>query len=150
MKIHRITKDDPLWFPVADYADTCSWDACGRMAAFMRNSKFNDWERIFVAEKRGVIVGFCALIKSQDFPGTEYNPLIKWLFISEEYRGQRLSQKLLESAAEYAKELGYNKMFLTTWHKGLYEKYGFKKICDKEVRDGYIEGVYEKETSLSK
>ena len=144
MKIHSITSDAPLWLPVADYADTCSWDACKRMAGFMREGKFNDWERIFVAEENGVFMGFCALIKPQAFPGEEYSPLIKWLFVSEEYRGHRLSQKLIEAAGEYAKELDYGQVYLTTWHNGLYDKYGFMKLCVKEVRDGYSEGIYEK------
>ena len=71
-------------------------------------------------------------------------PLIKWLFVEEQYRGQRLGQRLIESASEYAKEIGYEQIFLTTWHKGLYEKYGFVKICDKEMREGYFEGIYGK------
>lgn len=144
MNINMIEKTNSLWLPVAEYADTCSWDACARMAAFMREGKFNDWERIFIAEENGDFMGFCALIKPQGFPGLEYTPLLKWLFVSEKYRGQRLSQKLIEAAVEYAKNLGYDQIFLTTWHKGLYEKYGFVKICDKEVRNGYFEGIYVK------
>jgi len=140
MNIHVISEADELWTPVADYVETCSWDACARMAAFMRANKFNDWERVFVAKENGIIMGFCALVQSNWFP--EYNPLLKWLFVDEKYRGQRLSQKLIEAAAEYAKQLAYDKIFLTTWHKGLYEKYGFEKICEKEVRDGYFEAVY--------
>ena len=144
MNIHIISKTNTLWIPVAEYAETCSWDACARLATFMREDKFTDWERIFVSEESGVFMGFCALIKSQGFPGLEYEPLLKWLFVEEKFRGKRLSQKLIEAAAEYAKEIGYNQIFLTTWHKGLYEKYGFVKICDKEVRDGYSEWIYEK------
>jgi len=101
-------------------------------------------ERLFIAKENDVFMGFCALIKPQGFPGLEYTPLIKWLFVEEKYRGQRLSQKLIDTAGEYAKELGYKKLFLTTWHEGLYEKYGFEKLCEKEVQDGYIEGVYGK------
>jgi len=144
MNIHIIDKSSSFWIPVSEYVDTCSWDACARMATFMRDGKFNDWERLFVAEDSGVFMGFCALIKPQGFPGLEYTPLIKWLFVEEKYRGQRLSQKLIDTACDYAKKLGYDQIFLTTWHEGLYEKYGFVKICDKEVRDGYIEGVYGK------
>jgi len=144
MTIHTIDKTDSLWLPVAEYADTVSWDACARMATFMREGKFTDWERLFVAEESGTFMGFCALVKPQNFLGAEYNPLIKWLFVDEKYRGQRLSQKLIEAAAAYAKELGYDHIYLTTWHIGLYEKYGFVKICEKEVRDGYSEGVYGK------
>ena len=36
MNIHVISEADELWTPVADYVETCSWDACARMATFMR------------------------------------------------------------------------------------------------------------------
>ena len=144
MNIHIIHQIDSLWIPVAKYAETCSWDACARMAMAMREGKFNDWERLFVAEENGVFAGFCALLKPKGFTGLENAPLIKWLFVEEKYRGQRLSQRLIEAASKYAKELGYNQISLTTWHNGLYEKYGFIKIYDKEMREGYYEGVYGK------
>ncbi len=114
------------------------------MASLMKEGKFNDWERVFVAEENDNFIGFCALLKPQSFPGNDYAPLLKWLFVEEKYRGRRLSQSLIESASEYAKGLGFNQIFLTTWHVGLYEKYGFVKLCEKEVRDGYSEGVFEK------
>lgn len=144
MTIHTISNQDSLWLPVADFAESCSWEACARMAAAMKENKFSDWEKIFVAEENGVYMGFCALTKAQRFPGLEYEPLIKWLFVGEEYRGQRLSQKLIDAAAQYANRLGFNEAFLTTWHIGLYEKYGFVKICEKEARVGYFEGIYKK------
>ena len=146
MNIHIIEENNSLWLPVAKYADSASWDACTRLASKMREGEFNDWERIIVAEENCNFMGFCALLKAEGFLGPEYYPLIKWLFVEEEYRGQRLSQKLIEAAAGYAKELGHTQIFLTSWHNGLYEKYGFVKICDKEARDGYFEGVYEKMT----
>jgi len=144
MNIHIIQKTDPLWLPVADYAGACSWVGCTMLSESIREGRFDDWERVFIAEENGDFMGFCALVKPRIFPGPEYEPMLIWLFVGEKYRGHRLSEKLIEAAAGYAKTLGYGQIFLTTWHKGLYEKYGFVKICDKEVRDGYSEGIYKK------
>ena len=141
MNIRQICQADPLWLPVAEYASTCSWSACARLAVFMKDGSFTDWERLFVAEDNGTFMGFCALAKPPSNLA-EYTPLVKWLFVEERYRSKRLGQKLLDAAGEYAKELGYEQIFLTTWHIGLYEKYGFNKLCDMEVRDVYYEGVY--------
>jgi|LSQX01.1.fsa_nt_gb N-acetylglutamate synthase-like GNAT family acetyltransferase len=146
MTIQRITQVDPLWLPVADFAEKCSWDACARMAGFMREGIFSDWERIFVATNEGEIIGFCALIKPMGFPGKEYTPLIKWVFVDENHRGKHISQMLIEEVVNYAAALGFEKVYLTTWHLGLYEKFGFIKMCDKEVREGYSESVFSKET----
>ena len=149
MTIHIISQADPLWLPVADFAEQCSWDACARMAKLMRDNEFTDWERLFTATEGDKILGFCALVKPKGFPGTEYSPLVKWIFVDEKYRGNRLSEKLLKSTSEYVSKLGTEKVYLTTWHIGLYEKYGFVKICDKEVRDGYSEGIFERTTAAS-
>jgi len=53
MNIHIIQQTDSLWIPVAEYAYTCSCSACAKMATEMRDGKFNDWERVFVAEENG-------------------------------------------------------------------------------------------------
>ncbi|MDR1687472.1 MAG: GNAT family N-acetyltransferase [Clostridiales bacterium] len=146
MFVNVVDKNSPVWLSVAGYADTCSWDACARMALFMRKGKFTDWERIIAAEENGEYLGFCAIKKPEGFPGFEYSPLIKWVFVEEKHRGKRISQKLLECACDYAGKIGFNSVYLTTWHKGLYEKYGFVKLFDKEKSDGYFEGIYEKKT----
>ena len=144
MNIHAINESNSLWLSVAEYAETCSWDACARMATAMRAGKFNDWEKLFVAEENGVFMGFGALLKPPNYPGQENNPLVKWIFVDEKYRGKRISKKIIDVAAEYAKNLGYEKICLTTWHEGLYEKYGFVKMYEQEIRNGHVEGVYER------
>lgn len=37
---------------------------------------------------------------------------------------------MLEAAVEYAGQVGFEKVFLMSGEKGLYEKYGFHKIGD--------------------
>jgi len=85
---------------------------------------------------------------------SEYARVCSWdacawlaVFMEEDYRGKRLSEKLLAAAAGYAKAIGFHEIYLTTWHQGLYEKYGFAKIYEKEVREGYSEGIYRKVTA---
>jgi GNAT superfamily N-acetyltransferase len=146
MNIIEIDENHPLWLKVAEYAENCSWIGGGsRLSLRIKNDDFSDWERVFVAEKNGEITGFCALVKANEhFPGTEYEPVLITLFVDEKYRGHRLSERLIETAADYAKSVGFNKLYLTTWHIGLYEKYGFVKLCEREVREGYSEWIYEK------
>jgi len=145
MLILKISKDDNIWNVVADFAEKCSWNACARMANIMREDGFSDWERIFVAVENDEIMGFCALVKSKGFQGFETNPLIKWLFVCEQFRGKRLSEKLLGTAEKYASEIGFNEVFLTTWHIGLYEKFGYRKIHEVLVRENYSEAIFKKD-----
>lgn len=53
------------------------------------------------------------------------------MFVDEEYRGKRYSEKLINAALEYTGELGFERIYLVSDHVNLYEKYGFVKIDEK-------------------
>ena len=66
-------------------------------------------------------------------------PGIAGLYVEEHMRGEKLGALLLEHALNEAKNLGFSKMSLTTYHEGYFEKYGWEyidnmKICDNKVR----------------
>lgn len=64
------------------------------------------------------------------------------MFILEEYRGNRVSQKMIYFAMTYLQGLGFDKVYLISDHINLYEKYGFK-IIDKQVAPwGSEEKIY--------
>ncbi|MNO00718.1 hypothetical protein D3C81_2206600 [compost metagenome] len=62
--------------------------------------------------------------------------------MGEQYRGDRLSEKLILSALAYAKELEFDKVYLVSDHVNLYEKYGFKKVDEKEAPWGAMETIF--------
>ncbi|WP_211237343.1 GNAT family N-acetyltransferase [Paenibacillus massiliensis] len=62
--------------------------------------------------------------------------------MGEQHRGNRLSEKLILSVLTYAKELGFEKVYLVSDHVNLYEKYGFVKIDEKEAPWGAMETIF--------
>lgn len=64
------------------------------------------------------------------------------MFVSEEYRGNRLSQQLIQYAIDYIKNIGYNKVYIVSDHENLYEKYGFCVIDRKIAPWGSEEKIY--------
>ena len=64
--------------------------------------------------------------------------------MEEEYRGHRISEKLISFANEYAKQIGFDKTYIPSEHIGLYEKFGWQFV--EEVRtfrdDSPIERLY--------
>ena len=70
-------------------------------------------------------------IKTDCIPDVPYTPYISAMFVDEQYRGNRLSEKLIRFALEHAKQLGFEKVYLVSNHINLYEKYGFIKIDAK-------------------
>lgn len=142
MEIKTITSSDEAWIDVQDYAEKCSWSAGRFLATAMARDEFKDWERVIVAGKKEKIYGYCTVAKTDCIPDVGYTPYIGYLFVDEEYRGNRLSEKLIRYAMEYLKSLGFDRVYIVSDHENLYEKYGFEVIDRKVAPWGEIEKIY--------
>ncbi len=141
-KIDAVKFGDILWDRLINYAENCSWRAGVNLAKQMKEKAFTDWERVFIATKDSKICGYCTLAKTDCIPDVDYKPYIGYIFVGEEYRGNRLSQKMIKQVLNYAKELKFSKVYIVSGEKGLYEKYGFLKIADKKDFWGRDEQIF--------
>ena len=74
-----------------------------------------------------LLKAFLTLCDRDEIVAPELFPWIGFVFTFPKYRGNRLSEKLIDYAAELAKKL-YSEsenLYVSTDHVGLYEKYGF-------------------------
>lgn len=143
MEIKALTSKHEKWDTVAAYADNCSWRAGKELARLMREDIFKDWERVFAAFEGGEPVGFCTLTEKDGLlPKYPYTPLIGFVFVDEAHRGKRLSEKMIGKALEYAKSIGYDKVYIMSGESGLYEKYGFVCMGDFESVYGGTEQLF--------
>ncbi len=147
MNIQLITPSDEMWDALKNYAENCSWRAGKTLAYHMDHNGFSDWERVIAVSDAENICGFCTVSKTDCIPNVAYTPYIGYLFVREEYRGNRLSEKLIQCAMEYLKSIGFNKVYLVSDHVNLYEKYGFHVIDRKIAPWGTEEKIYVKEIS---
>lgn len=138
-----ITNKEELWNKVADFAQNCSWKAGKSLAQKILESKFEEWERVIVAIENENIAGFCSFTKKDSIEDMEYTPYIGYMFVSELYRGERLSEGLIRVAINYAKKIGFNEVYIVSGEIGLYEKYGFVKI-DEKYHNGSMEQIFVK------
>ena len=53
---------------------------------------------------------------------------------------------MIRAATAYARELGYEKVYLMSGEKGLYEKYGFEKLGDYETIYDTVDSLFVKST----
>lgn len=149
VEIYSMTQGHNFWNETISLAEKCSWRAGPKLAEKMKNNDFNQWERVFAACVDGKAAGFCTLAKRDELPSRyEYTPFIGFVFVDEQYRGQRLSEKMIKSAASYANALGYEKVYILSGEIGLYEKYGFTKLGDYETTYGSIDRLFVKSTSV--
>ena len=146
MEIHLLTRGHPLWEKTISLAENCSWKAGPFLARRMKENDFLPRERVLATCAGEEVVGFCTLSQKDELPeALPYAPFIGFVFVEERYRGQRISEKMIEAAARYAKALGYRCVYIMSGEAGLYEKYGFHKIGDFETIYGTTDQLFEKE-----
>ena len=143
MKIEQLTSTHENWDKAAVFAENCSWGAGKTLAGLMGKNEFKDWERVFAAFEDDEPVGFCTLTEKDELhPKYPYTPLIGFVFVDEAHRGRRISEKMVEKVLEYAKSIGYGKVYVMSGEKGLYEKYGFIPIGEFESVYGGSEELF--------
>ena len=132
MQIKPIKNSDSLRGNLVKYAKICDWEAWPILSQKMIGNEFSDWERVFVAIENNDIIWFCTFTKEDWIPNCDYSPFIWFIFVDENYRWKRVSEKMINVVEEYAKILNFDKLYIVSDHKWLYEKYWFEK-CDEKT-----------------
>lgn len=147
IEIFAMTQGHKLWNATITFAENCSWKAGHYLAELMKQNKFLEWERVFVACEEGKVVGFCTLVEKDELPDSyDFSPFIGFVFVDEKYRGKRISEKLINSLSDYAYELGYETIYIMSGEQGLYEKYGFEKIGDYRTIYDSVDQLFKRST----
>ena len=119
-EIYCMTQIHKYWNETICLAEKCSWKAGPYLAQKMKSNDFNTWERVFVACVNGKVAGFCTLAEKDELPKEyPFTPFIGFVFVDEPYRGNRLSELMIQSAILYARELGYEKVYVLGYTKNM-------------------------------
>ncbi len=145
MKTVRVRQEDALWERLIGFAENCSWIAGKHLAGMMREKRFEEWEAVFAAVEDGEIVGYCTFLKEDYYPENRYWPWISSVFVDEKFRGRRISALMIEETIRYARECGFERVYIPSDMTGFYEKYGFRKIDELTNYGGDVDSVYMKE-----
>ncbi len=79
------------------------------------------------------LIGFCAL-----HIHTSFLAEIRSLVVKEEYRGQKVGEKLIAQAMDDAKYLGLQKVLSLTYKQSFFEKLGFVEIPKESLPEHKI------------
>jgi len=129
--IRKVDKGTGLAEELLGFVKNFSWlEVKEHTVKVLENWEFEDWETPFAALADGRVVGMATIARHDYYPLPDIFPWISTIFVSEGYRGGRISGKLIDFANEYAKKLGFYKTYIPTEHVGLYEKYGYVYVGD--------------------
>ena len=144
-RISKVERGSDLAKKLRDFVASCSWDEVKEHLLWMIDTwAFTDWESFFAMLDGERIIGMVTVAKTDYYPLPELFPWVSSIFVSEEYRGHRLSGQLIASANSYAKSLGFSHTYIPSVHTGLYEKYGYTYIRDIVNYGGGTDRLYEK------
>lgn len=145
LSVVKVEKDTPFAQEFLHFVENCSWtEVRDHIAGLIREWKFTDWETMFAAVRDGRIVGMASVLKTDYYPLPEIFPWVSCVFVEKPYRGQRISEKLIDAANRYAKEHGFTRTYIPTEHKGLYERYGYTYVKDIVNYGGGTDRLYVK------
>lgn len=149
LEIRKVDRDTDLADKLIHFVENFSWEEVKEHILWvLRTWEFTDWEAIFVAMVDGQIVGMTSIMKADYYPLPEIYPWISSVFVTEEYRGHKISEKLINFANVYAKEAGFSRTYIPSEHIGLYEKYGYHYLKDIVNFGNGIDRLYVKELGL--
>jgi GNAT superfamily N-acetyltransferase len=146
IQIMQVEQGTELAKELLSFVEGCSWEEVKEhVSQVIREWQLTDWETMFVAVMDGKIVGMTSLLKEDYYPLPEIFPWVSCVFVEKEYRGERISEKLIAKANEYAKTLGFTKTYIPTEFSGFYEKYGYTYVKDIVNYGGGTDRLYVKE-----
>ena len=140
-------KGDRFWDKTKDAAGNCSWVAGPRLRELMETYEFKIWERVFIAVRDTQVIGFSTFTEVDCIPNTRYRPFIGFVFVAEAYRGNRIAFRMIDSIAAYAKSVGFQRVYVASNEKGLYEKAGFEFVERQKDHWGNPERVFARSVS---
>ena len=144
--ICKVDRDTELAAQLLAFVENCSWsEVKGHLAGMIRSWVFTDWETMFAAVLDGKIVGMVSVMKTDYYPLPEVYPWVSCVFVSEGYRGRRLSGELIAFANRYLKERGFHRSYIPSDSMGLYEPYGYTYLRDIVNYGGGIDHLFVKE-----
>lgn len=144
LEILFLKNQDEYYEQLIEYALNCPWRAGSSLADKMKNNYFIGWQRVIVALIDQKIAGFATFVECDSIKNNKYQPFIGYVYVDEQYRGRRLSEKMIDEIINYAKMLGFKSVYVHSGELGLYEKFGFKIIDSGITNSGKHENIYEK------
>ena len=126
----------------------CDWSAGALLHELISKGTFFDavgeGSRVLLLTDGDELVSFCTYAKKDDIQPTELTPWMGFVYTFPKHRGHRCVGRLFEEAERLAKQEHVTKVYISTDHVGLYEKYGCEYHTQMKDMAGGVSRVYVK------
>ena len=117
------------------------WSAAGLLAELLEQGRFFETlgqdSTLLLLANGDRLASFCTFARRDEVDDPALTPWAGFCYTFAEYRGRRCLGRLLDHACMLAAERGFDSLYLSTDHVGLYEKYGFSFLrADRSMRGG--------------
>ena len=140
------TDDRPHW--LAELG-RCDWAAGRYLCELLTNGSFFEIagksSKLLLLTEGDELLAFCTLAERDDIQPTELTPWVGFVYTYPKHRGRHLFGLLLDEALRLTKAQGFDKLYISTDHIGLYEKYGCEFLTEMTDVRGDMSRVYFKE-----
>ncbi|MGN0806908.1 MAG: GNAT family N-acetyltransferase [Candidatus Coproplasma sp.] len=127
----------------------CEWEPAKFLAELLINNELEEmlggWCKLFMLTEGDTLISFLTFSARDDIFDTELTPWLGFFHTDPQFRGKGYGQKLLGYACEIARQSGYDAVYISTDHTGLYEKFGFNYIDTADDFHGNPSRVYKKD-----
>ena len=124
------------------------WRAASFLAGLLGKDEFHQavgQGTVYLLTEGDRLLSFLTLAERDCVDAPEYRPWIGFVHTAPEYRGHRYVGRLIDHACTVAREHGAERVFLSTDHVGLYEKYGFTYLENRVSIYGEDSRIYIRE-----
>ena len=126
----------------------CEWEAGKLLHHLLKSGTSEQFlgedPRVLMLTDGDKLVSFCTFARKDDIPDCELSPWIGFVYTFPEYRGHRYVGRLIRHAENAAQKEGFDRIYISTDHTGLYEKYGYTFREIRKDINGCDSRIYEK------
>ena len=93
-------------------------------------------------DETGNIIGGAGVIENDFHSRVDLAPNLCALFVEPQFRGNRISERIIDMIKNDMKSSGLSTLYLITDHTSFYERYGWEFFCMTDCCDGTRSRIY--------
>ena len=124
------------------------WSAGAFLYKLLKSGEFFDAvgrsSEVLLLTEGDELISYCTYAEKDDIQPTDLSPWIGFVYTFPAHRGHRCAGKLFDEIEKRAKRDGVSRVYISTGHTGLYEKYGCEYTTDMNDIEGEPSRIYVK------